>query len=627
MHKKLFTVLLVALIASAMVFAQSAKKAPVITDAPTAAVESVVSHSSPSPVTAANYVMVDAMPNVYGPAIAALNPADYDPYSGTNLIVYRGATVGQGYYAAGSGELWYSYSTDMGATWNRGVDGVNSSNTQILARYPSAAISNPSMSSDIAEAIAVFAWPELSTSFQFVGYAADLSFDGMDFAAITDDANPAATPAYSSQVPIFTHTSSNGTGYIMWASDNQDDASIRLWKTTDYSDVTVVDPETWNSAAFGDNGNITMGGTSTNGVAYYGVIGSFDTGFVGPGGWGVGYSKSEDDGDTWSEWNVVDWSVIPTTERYTELWDYKKVDGFVSYQGDINVDKYGYVHIVTGLTIIDTNVSADYGDNALVEFFETGDGWDAKIILAGELLTDSTFTQYEGVALGQMGPSSYLAFDKDREFMMTQWVTHTGVDSFFCDVYAAYRHMDDDEWSEPMNLTETPALNENSSHFAPSLAKEESMEIVQGDTVYKSVYTGFSFYCYPDYPYGGNDVPVTDVTFYYGAPVEVERVDSTHSGVNSVEDGLGEFSYQLGQNYPNPFNPTTTIKYEIANTTNVTLKVYDVLGSEVATLVNRVQSAGTYQATFDASELGSGVYIYEIKAGDFVKSAKMMLLK
>ncbi|GJQ61660.1 MAG: hypothetical protein SCALA702_07130 [Melioribacteraceae bacterium] len=622
MHKKLFTVLLVALIASGVMFAQSAKKAPVIVDAPAVAVESVLNVGGPSPVTAANYVAVDTMPNVYGPAIGALNPAAFDPYTNTALVVYRGSTT----YSAGSGELWYGYSTDHGQSWMRSATSVNGDNAQILARYPSAAIFNPGMAEDFSETIAVFAWPELNSNpvqFQHVGFAADQGFDGADFAAITNDGDPTSTPLYSSQVPVFTHTDGDGNGYVFWMSDNTDDASITLWKTTDYSDVTEINPENWNSAAFGDNGNITMGGVSANGVAYYGVIGSFaeEFGWTNPfGGWGIGYSKSEDNGDTWSDWNLVDslTYVIDDRASYHELWDYIKGDEFISYQGDINVDKDGYVHIVTGVTAIDTAVSDEYGSNFMVEFIETDAGWDKKIILDGELLSDSTFTQYDGVALGQMGPSVYLAFDADREFMMAQWVTHDGGDSAFCDVYAAYRHLDDAEWSDAMNLTETPGFNENGSHFAPSLAKEVTVE--GGDTT--TTYTGFSFYYYPaGFEYGAG-VPLTDPTVYYAAPVAV-----SFTTVSSVEDGIGEFDYNLGQNYPNPFNPATSIKYEIAKSSNVTLKVYDVLGAEVATLVNKAQNAGSYTVNFDASNLSSGVYIYEIKAGDFVKSAKMMLLK
>ncbi|MBL1212733.1 MAG: T9SS C-terminal target domain-containing protein [Ignavibacteriae bacterium] len=86
-------------------------------------------------------------------------------------------------------------------------------------------------------------------------------------------------------------------------------------------------------------------------------------------------------------------------------------------------------------------------------------------------------------------------------------------------------------------------------------------------------------------------------------------------------------SYDLAQNYPNPFNPTTTIKYQIPNAGNVSLKIYDVLGAELMTLVNTTQSEGRYEVKFDASQLSSGVYIYRIQANDYAASKKMILLK
>ena len=86
-------------------------------------------------------------------------------------------------------------------------------------------------------------------------------------------------------------------------------------------------------------------------------------------------------------------------------------------------------------------------------------------------------------------------------------------------------------------------------------------------------------------------------------------------------------TYRLEQNYPNPFNPTTNITYVLPKTENVSLKVYDVLGREVATLVNEVKPAGAYTVPFNASNLASGVYFYKLQAGSFVQTKKMMLIK
>jgi hypothetical protein len=95
---------------------------------------------------------------------------------------------------------------------------------------------------------------------------------------------------------------------------------------------------------------------------------------------------------------------------------------------------------------------------------------------------------------------------------------------------------------------------------------------------------------------------------------------------NEVIIGTPE-KYSLSQNYPNPFNPSTTINYEIPNSNFVSLKIYDMMGREVANLVNQTQDAGFYAVKFDASKLSSGIYFYKIQAGDFNAVKKFMLVK
>ena len=86
-------------------------------------------------------------------------------------------------------------------------------------------------------------------------------------------------------------------------------------------------------------------------------------------------------------------------------------------------------------------------------------------------------------------------------------------------------------------------------------------------------------------------------------------------------------SIVLDQNYPNPFNPSTTISYEIPGSELVTIKIYDVLGREIETLVNEEKSPGKYKIEFDGSNLSSGIYFYQIKTNGFLKTNKMILLR
>ena len=86
-------------------------------------------------------------------------------------------------------------------------------------------------------------------------------------------------------------------------------------------------------------------------------------------------------------------------------------------------------------------------------------------------------------------------------------------------------------------------------------------------------------------------------------------------------------SFELLQNYPNPFNPATSIKYQISEASLVSLKVYDLIGREVAVLVNEVKQPGVYQVSFGGENLASGVYFYKMTAGEFSSVRKMNLLK
>ncbi len=100
------------------------------------------------------------------------------------------------------------------------------------------------------------------------------------------------------------------------------------------------------------------------------------------------------------------------------------------------------------------------------------------------------------------------------------------------------------------------------------------------------------------------------------------------NGSTSVVDQPGRpYSFELGQSYPNPFNPTTTIQYSIPDRSRVVLKVFNVLGQEVASLVDQVEDAGFKAVRFDASALASGMYFYRLEAGGFVDVKKMLLLK
>jgi N-acetylneuraminic acid mutarotase len=124
-----------------------------------------------------------------------------------------------------------------------------------------------------------------------------------------------------------------------------------------------------------------------------------------------------------------------------------------------------------------------------------------------------------------------------------------------------------------------------------------------------------------------NDSTILLVGGYYydGTICEVFRYNPTNVENSSSE--LAISNYKLSQNYPNPFNPSTTIKYQLPEMSFVTIKVYDILGREVATLVNEEKPAGSYEVQFTGNGLTNGIYFYQLKVGQISETKKMILLK
>jgi plastocyanin len=131
------------------------------------------------------------------------------------------------------------------------------------------------------------------------------------------------------------------------------------------------------------------------------------------------------------------------------------------------------------------------------------------------------------------------------------------------------------------------------------------------DKVFTSV-GNFQYYCVIHGSAGG-----------IGMSGIIRVISSTGIKDNAVQPDR----FIVEQNYPNPFNPTTTIRYALPQSGLVTVKVFNILGDELATLVNREESAGSHEIQFDAANLTSGIYFYRIQAGNVIQTKRMLLLK
>jgi plastocyanin len=162
------------------------------------------------------------------------------------------------------------------------------------------------------------------------------------------------------------------------------------------------------------------------------------------------------------------------------------------------------------------------------------------------------------------------------------------------------------QWQNGIHTTTSDATSGSDSWNAP---------ITSSDPTFSKVITAeglHRYYCIP-----------------HGSPGGIGMAGTiTVTGTTPVNDEINKpLSFRLIQNYPNPFNPSTKIEFHVAEPSFVSLKIFNVLGTEIASLVNEFKQAGIFKISFNANELASGVYFYRMQAGNFVGVKKMILKK
>jgi len=236
----------------------------------------------------------------------------------------------------------------------------------------------------------------------------------------------------------------------------------------------------------------------------------------------------------------------------------------------------------------------------------------------------------------------------------THWVSqmiqmNTRTTALFANT-ATYPKLKNGTWFSTL-----PTFANTSNLFGTALATLKAYAIAAVDTGYATPLTSWrtasnpeaSNYTFADWPIpidlsysdaslltaGTGGFPIGDLGWFptqftaWKAQYATEQSNLDKATGVITEHQAPPQEFQLLQNYPNPFNPTTVIDYKIAKAGNVTLKVYSILGQEVATLVDGYQTANTYHVNFNASGLASGVYLYELRTGSNVATGKMLLMK
>ncbi|GEM_PF-3361801 len=533
---------------------------------------------------------VDSMANVYGMANSGIKCITYDPTSGALAIVHRASLD----YGIASGQLWYNTSTDGGATWTR-VGELNAG-TPATLRYPSAYISNPTGSSNPADILFTWSAPRLvSGAFGGISYGLDQFNTGASFAVSGTDTS------ISSQTSIW---GTAGSAYVYWASESGN--TYRVWATNDFTTVSEQVPPTWaDSPANFSNPLGYIHGSSTASASYFAVQALFpgDSADV----INFGYSKSTDNAATWSGWTrpQPDWRRATGLPTSWDLMDFDQpAGGTVDYIGDFIVDPTDRAHFFN--VVVDSPWSAT-DTRGILETYETGSGWESKWITMD--LHEQTNLIYGG--LPQTHQDLRASISDDGSVLACVWLdagTASATDTI-PDIWFSWRsNTPAGTWASPVNLSGTPTDAELVIHAGPRMRSNGG-----------NSYTIFLVRNYESSnpPYPPNDVNKT--TIY--------ATSHTFTATTDVRNDGNVVGYKLAQNYPNPFNPGTKISFTLPERAAVKLSVYNVLGQEVATLVDGVRNAGVHDVGFSATNFPSGIYFYTLKAGQFSETRKMVLMK
>jgi hypothetical protein len=336
----------------------------------------------------------------------------------------------------------------------------------------------------------------------------------------------------------------------------------------------------------------------------------------------IGYFRSTNGGTNWTFTTVARDGEALLPSAPTEFFlpeNFGQLDGVVDANGAIHVVFNGYA--------IDTVATEPYPTYRAM-YWNSSSGTFRNISRDADVHSQwNAPARRSGNALGRCYPT--IAYDPTSNLIFTAWsepqIDGANVDTssapdfpgaWYYDVWYNYSRDGGATWAGPTRLTNSQNVSELFTTVDQWLTshptdpnKRRAHLVYEADTR------------------NGMSVFTTCTPCRVGLEAWVYHtidVDVTTS-VNEIE-GLPT-AYVLRQNYPNPFNPSTTIKFGIPREEFVTLKVYNMLGQEVKTLVNDVRQIGTYEVTFDAADLPSGVYFYKLSAGNYLNTKKMLLLK
>lgn len=516
----------------------------------------------------ATAILVGKMWNAYTTQASYTNQIFTDPFSGLIAVVHRVDRTG-----AGSGRIVYQGSDDGGQNWTPQIGPMNLTPWN-LGRHPNLVLSNPTKSTTPGEQVPVAGWAELSSSWYWYQFAKDQTFGAGTLTQYIDSTYyPGDEMFVNNQGHVFAVVP-----LIDYRVEGTDTINNDLFKSTDggatwtkvgISKTTDFNNDTWNG---------TKGFINKNGVGYIVVEGQKP----GEDFYSFGYKKTTDDGATWdANWTWVNPFTIPPLAGNVHA---------LNYEVDAIVDGQGNLHFAG--TFVDTVGSG----TGIYHIWGQGSNWQAQKIAS----VNRTSMSLPG-GLSTLNEVEF-ATNYDGTIVVLKWCdvptpNDTLYDVYMTPVYGASVNV--------QNITNTTAVHEKYSQMS-------AYGYMQDPTTFRvdCMYTVFG---------NGDTDDLAEAELWYLSGVTFQ--------LTSVDDPVATPRFNLEQNYPNPFNPSTTIRFTIPERQLVTLKVYDMLGREITTLVNEVKDAGAHTIKYVAKDLPSGMYLYTITAGNYTSTKKMMLVK
>jgi hypothetical protein len=527
-------------------------------------------------------VLIGKMWNAYSTEASYTNQIFTDTFSGLICVVHRGSRK-----FLTSGMIVYRVSDDGGANWTPEIGPMNLPGS--AGRHPNISLSNPTKDITPGKQSVVASFPVITTSWQYLEFSSDSTVGCSCFNHYLDSTYyPNDEMFINSKGDIFTVApkikyqvvGADTINMDLFISTNKGVTwtKRRIAKTSDF------EQNTWNG---------TKGFINKKGIGYIMVQGKKP----GQNFYSFGYKKTTDDGVTWDEnWTWVNPYTIPALSGKVHA---------LNYEVDAITDIYGILHFAG--TFVDTVDKGTSGNTGIYHLWGEGTSWNAGLVrkvlktsfsLPGGLstLNECEFTSSSGYGL----PSIAL-----------KWIDLPTANDSLPDILFAEINYPFPPYYYIRNLTKTPNIKEKYSQMSAwsyTLGFGGRADIM---------YTIFG---------AGDTNDLAEAELWYLRGVYFGIVDYAE------EDFYPPIRFHLSQNFPNPFNNQTRLEYFVTYEFkgNVVIKVYDVLGKEIATLVDEHKKEGLHTVTFNESDYGilaSGVYIFELKANNTIKRVKGVLLR